>query len=310
MPVAQAARTSSRRCRALAACSEEPAASRGRSCRRRCARSTRSSAAWMTRGRHARAASTPPATCAASMPARRRTRPATASSARTSTPSRTPARSTASSAWCIGIALVELLGGRALAVRASRSSASPKRKASASACRSSAAAPSSAPSTTSCSRRRDARRQTRQRRDSRLRSRPRAHRRRHAARPRARLSRVPHRAGTGARPLGLPLASSTRSPGRAALEIDVHRRRRTMPARRRWARRDALAGAAEWIVAVERRGAGTPGLVATVGRIEAQPGATNVIAGDAVRRSTSGMPDDAHSAAGRCPAARCAREDC
>jgi allantoate deiminase len=44
-------------------------------------------------------------------------------------------------------------------------------------------------------------------------------------------------------------------------------------------RRDALAGAAEWIGRVEREGAVTPGLVATVGRIEVSPGAGNVIAG-------------------------------
>lgn len=44
-------------------------------------------------------------------------------------------------------------------------------------------------------------------------------------------------------------------------------------------RRDALAGAAEWIGAVEREAAGRLGLVATVGRIEALPGAGNVIAG-------------------------------
>jgi allantoate deiminase len=45
------------------------------------------------------------------------------------------------------------------------------------------------------------------------------------------------------------------------------------------ARKDALAGAAEWIVEVERAMRDTPGLVATVGRITAEPGATNVIAG-------------------------------
>ncbi len=45
-------------------------------------------------------------------------------------------------------------------------------------------------------------------------------------------------------------------------------------------RHDALAGAAEWITAVERHAQATPGLVATVGRIEALPGATNVIPGD------------------------------
>jgi allantoate deiminase len=42
-------------------------------------------------------------------------------------------------------------------------------------------------------------------------------------------------------------------------------------------RRDALAGAAEMIAAVERRATATPDVVATVGRIEALPGAANVI---------------------------------
>ena len=44
-------------------------------------------------------------------------------------------------------------------------------------------------------------------------------------------------------------------------------------------RRDAVTGAAEWIMAVETRAQRTPGLVATVGRLRALPGATNVIAG-------------------------------
>jgi allantoate deiminase len=46
-------------------------------------------------------------------------------------------------------------------------------------------------------------------------------------------------------------------------------------------RRDALAGAAEWILEVERSARMDPGLVGTVGQIEARPGATNVIAGEA-----------------------------
>jgi allantoate deiminase len=46
-------------------------------------------------------------------------------------------------------------------------------------------------------------------------------------------------------------------------------------------RYDALAGAAEWISSVERHARHLPGLVATVGRIDAKPGATNVIAGEA-----------------------------
>jgi allantoate deiminase len=45
-------------------------------------------------------------------------------------------------------------------------------------------------------------------------------------------------------------------------------------------RHDALAAAAEWISAVEGRAQDTPGLVATVGAIQAKPGAVNVIAGE------------------------------
>ena len=44
-------------------------------------------------------------------------------------------------------------------------------------------------------------------------------------------------------------------------------------------RRDALAGAAEWIAAVEREANATAGLVATVGRAHVEPGAGNVIPG-------------------------------
>ena len=44
-------------------------------------------------------------------------------------------------------------------------------------------------------------------------------------------------------------------------------------------RQDAVAGAAEWIGCVEAHAHGTKGLVATTGRIEANPGAANVIAG-------------------------------
>jgi|SRR5579871_1124828 len=44
-------------------------------------------------------------------------------------------------------------------------------------------------------------------------------------------------------------------------------------------RRDALAGAAEWIGVAEREARATPGLVATVGRIELQPGASNAVPG-------------------------------
>lgn len=44
-------------------------------------------------------------------------------------------------------------------------------------------------------------------------------------------------------------------------------------------RRDALAGAAEWMIAVESLAQRTEGLVATVGHVEVEPNAGNVIAG-------------------------------
>jgi allantoate deiminase len=46
-------------------------------------------------------------------------------------------------------------------------------------------------------------------------------------------------------------------------------------------RRDAVAGAAEWITTVERATQTVPGLVATVGKIEVKPGVVNVIAAEA-----------------------------
>lgn len=45
-------------------------------------------------------------------------------------------------------------------------------------------------------------------------------------------------------------------------------------------RYDAIAGAAEWITAVEREANRVSGLVATVGAIVVKPGATNIIAGE------------------------------
>src|SRR4030095_11931775 len=42
-------------------------------------------------------------------------------------------------------------------------------------------------------------------------------------------------------------------------------------------RKDALAGASEWISEVERVGCATPGLVGTVGRLQVSPSAPNVV---------------------------------
>jgi allantoate deiminase len=63
-------------------------------------------------------------------------------------------------------------------------------------------------------------------------------------------------------------------------------------------RHDAIAAAAEWIVAVERTANNLPGLVATVGQIEARPGATNVIAAEArvtldIRHKSDDIRDNA-----------------
>ncbi len=57
-------------------------------------------------------------------------------------------------------------------------------------------------------------------------------------------------------------------------------------------RHDALAGAAEWIGAVESMAKRTEGLVSTVGKIEIEPNASNVIAGLARVTLDARHPDD------------------
>ncbi len=57
-------------------------------------------------------------------------------------------------------------------------------------------------------------------------------------------------------------------------------------------RHDALAAAAEFILAVEHAVQDRDGLVATVGRIDVQPGASNVIAGRATVSLDLRHPDD------------------
>jgi allantoate deiminase len=59
------------------------------------------------------------------------------------------------------------------------------------------------------------------------------------------------------------------------------------------ARRDALAAAAEWIGAVEAAGRGTAGLVATVGELDVDPGASNVVPGRVVASLDVRHADDA-----------------
>jgi len=58
-------------------------------------------------------------------------------------------------------------------------------------------------------------------------------------------------------------------------------------------RHDAACAAAEWVLAVEAVGRREPGLVATVGRLEAVPGAPNVVPGAAVASLDVRHADDA-----------------
>jgi acetylornithine deacetylase/succinyl-diaminopimelate desuccinylase-like protein len=59
------------------------------------------------------------------------------------------------------------------------------------------------------------------------------------------------------------------------------------------ARHDAACAAAEWVLAVEAAARREPGLVATVGRLEARPGAPNVVPGAAVASLDVRHPEDA-----------------
>jgi len=73
-------------------------------------------------------------------------------------------------------------------------------------------------------------------------------------------------------------------------------------------RHDAVAAAAEWIVAVERTARNYPGLVATAGQIEAKPGAVNVIAGEACVKLDLRHPSDAERDRAMTMLARAAEE--
>jgi allantoate deiminase len=78
--------------------------------------------------------------------------------------------------------------------------------------------------------------------------------------------------------LGLPLGLVESIVGQSRLTVRFqgqanHAGTTPMPLRR-----DAMVAAAEWIAAVEREARATDGLVATVGRLNAQPGSANVVA--------------------------------
>ena len=81
--------------------------------------------------------------------------------------------------------------------------------------------------------------------------------------------------------LGRPLGVVEGIAGQSRLEITYIGRANHAGTTPMNLRHDAIAAAAEWITTVEQEANGTSGLVATVGRIQARPGATNVIAGEA-----------------------------
>jgi allantoate deiminase len=82
--------------------------------------------------------------------------------------------------------------------------------------------------------------------------------------------------------LGLPLGVATAIAGQTRLEVRFTGRANHAGTTPMDLRQDALAAAAEWIVAVERYARSVPGLVGTVGMIAITPGAANVVPGTAV----------------------------
>jgi allantoate deiminase len=97
--------------------------------------------------------------------------------------------------------------------------------------------------------------------------------------------------------LGLPLSVVDTIVGQSRLDVTFTGSANHAGTTPMHARRDALACAAEWIGAVERDAQATPGLVATVGRVEARPGAVNVIAGSCQASLDVRHPDDVVRAA-------------
>jgi len=81
--------------------------------------------------------------------------------------------------------------------------------------------------------------------------------------------------------LNLPLAAVEAIAGQSRLEFTFLGRGNHAGTTPMHLRRDAMAGAAQWIGTAERVAQGVPGLIATVGKIEAKPGAANVIAAEA-----------------------------
>lgn len=81
--------------------------------------------------------------------------------------------------------------------------------------------------------------------------------------------------------LGRPLAVVEAIAGQSRMELSFTGSANHAGTTPMHLRHDALAAAAEWIIEVERAALRVSELVATVGQIEAKPGAVNVIAGEA-----------------------------
>lgn len=81
--------------------------------------------------------------------------------------------------------------------------------------------------------------------------------------------------------LNLPLAVVDAIAGQSKLEFTFRGRANHAGTTPMSQRHDALAGAAEWVTAVEREARSIPALVATVGAFKPNPGVPNVIAGEA-----------------------------
>ena len=92
--------------------------------------------------------------------------------------------------------------------------------------------------------------------------------------------------------LSLPLAVVTAIAGQSRLDVTFVGSANHAGTTPMSARRDALAGAAEWIGVVEHDARDGLNLVATVGRVDAVPGAGNVIAGEAVAALDVRHPED------------------
>jgi allantoate deiminase len=92
--------------------------------------------------------------------------------------------------------------------------------------------------------------------------------------------------------LGLPLGIVETISGQSRLEVLLEGQANHAGTTPMNLRHDALAGASEWIGAVEREARAVPGAVATVGRVNVSPGASNVIPGSAATSLDVRHPSD------------------